>query len=147
MSNLIIKAMKHFTIKTHRPGTNYTTPHFFILNKGMNCGKPLKESCPNCFVIEFCKETYLDSYYWKAYSLWQAKYWHQFLIGSVIPFFRIDEFTKEFSRKCERMLFDFARHQNQMKALRLLEERETYHNENVKLIKQMRNVVLSYYLK
>ena len=139
--------MTHFTIKTHKPGTDYRLPHFFILNKGLNCGKPLKKPCPNCFVVQFYKEADVDSYYWLAYSLWQAKYWHQFLIGSVIPFFRIDEFTKEFTQRCERILFDFRRHQNQMRALRLLEEHETYHNENVKLIKHMRTVVLSWYLK
>ena len=146
-SSLNINAMQKFIIKTHRPGTKYPKPHFYILNKGLNCGKPLNESCPNCFVIQFNEESDLEEYYWLAYSLWQSKYWHQFLIGSVIPFFRIDAFSKEFTRKSERMLFEFAKHQNQVKALRLLQAQENKYTNNLKLIKEMRNVILQWYWK
>lgn len=43
--------MKAFKIKTHRPGENYLTPHFFILKKGNNAGRP--SHCPfnNSFVV------------------------------------------------------------------------------------------------
>lgn len=42
--------MKTFRIKTHRASLTYSEPHFFILNKGLNSGKPLNNPCPNCFV-------------------------------------------------------------------------------------------------
>lgn len=43
--------MKPFKIKTHRTGETYQSPHFFILNKGNNAGKP--NICPftNSFVV------------------------------------------------------------------------------------------------
>jgi hypothetical protein len=147
MFNLNFKAMQNFFIKTHKAGNNYPKPHFYILNKGLNCGKPLKESCPNCFVIAFQKESDVEDYYWLAYSLWQSGYWHQFLVGSVIPFFRIDAFSKEFARKSERMFLDFARHRNQVRVLRMLEAHEDRQYQTLRLIKQMRNVVLAWYIK
>ena len=139
--------MKNFIIRTHRPGTIYNDAHYFILNKGMNCGKPLIEPCPNCFVLLFNSEIERENSFWIAYSLWQSNYWHQFLIKSVIPFFRIDGFSNEFAQKSEKLNIKFAQHQRQLKALRLLQQHEEKHNENIRLIKQMRNVVLSWYYK
>ena len=139
--------MNDFTIKTHRPGIEYHQSHFFILNKGPNCGKPLKTPCPNCFVLQFASESCAENYYWLAYSLWKSSYWHQFLIGSVIPYFRIDEFTSEYKRKSARMFFEFDQHQKQIKALRLLEAQEENTRQQLYLIKIMRQRVLSWYHK
>lgn len=44
-------AMSTFELKTHQVGRTYSNPHFFILNKGLNSGKPLTNPCPNCFVV------------------------------------------------------------------------------------------------
>ena len=139
--------MTKYCIKTHRPGTIYNQPHFFVLNKGLNSGKPLRTDCPNSFVMIFESIAVTEEYYWMAYSIWQSKYWHVALVGSVIPFLRINDFSNELTRKTERMLLDFARHQNQIRALKLLDEKESFHNENVKLIKQMRNAILTWYIK
>ena len=51
MFNLKMMIMKTFKIKTHRPGETYQTPHFFILNKGNNAGKPNICSFTNSFVV------------------------------------------------------------------------------------------------
>lgn len=42
--------MKTFVVKTYKAGTEFEKPHFYILNKGLNSGKPLIEPCPNCYV-------------------------------------------------------------------------------------------------
>jgi len=51
--HLIFKqvVMSNFKMITYRQEGVYKGPHFFILNKGLNSGKPLKKPCPNCFVI------------------------------------------------------------------------------------------------
>jgi len=51
--DLIFKqvVMSNFKMITYRQEGVYKGPHFFILNKGLNSGKPLKKPCPNCFVI------------------------------------------------------------------------------------------------
>ena len=70
--------MSSFSIKSHRPGVVYNMPHFFILNKGNNSGKPLLSPCPNCFVIQFQSEEEKEQIYWLSYSLWQSKAFYPF---------------------------------------------------------------------
>ena len=89
--------MLNFIIKTHRKDTVYTKLHLFILNKGMNSGKPQKTPFTNSFVIIFSNEEDCESLFFIAYSLWQTKFWHQFLCGSVIPFLNLHDIRKEFS--------------------------------------------------
>ncbi|WP_371923412.1 hypothetical protein [Flavobacterium sp. HSC-61S13] len=43
--------MSQILIKTHKKGNLYKGIYFFILNKGLNSGKPLSQPCANCFVI------------------------------------------------------------------------------------------------
>ena len=54
--------MLNLIIKTHRVGTIYTKPHLFILNKGMNSGKPQKEPFTNSFVVFFKTSTTAKTY-------------------------------------------------------------------------------------
>ena len=42
--------MRSVQLKTFNKNFNYEGHYFFILNKGMNSGKPLKNACPNCFI-------------------------------------------------------------------------------------------------
>ena len=116
-------AMKNYIIKTHKKDTIYAKPHLFILNKGLNSGKPSKEPFTNSFVVIFQNEEDCESIYWITYSLWQSKFWHRNLVGSVIPFLRITDFIKEFSAKADEMLNDFEEHQKNIQALRLLESK------------------------
>ncbi len=89
--------MQNFIIKTHRVGTIYSKPHLFVLNKGMNSGKPQKEPFTNSFVIIFQNVEDCENIFFIAYSLWQTKFWHQFLVGSVISFLRLQDFKKQFN--------------------------------------------------
>jgi len=43
--------MQNFQIKTRQPGRTYHKPHFFILNKGLNSGKPFTAPVRNSFVV------------------------------------------------------------------------------------------------
>lgn len=83
-----------FLINQHRSGRVYTQPHFFVLCKGNNSGKPLSVACPNCFVLLFSNEQEKESLFWLCWGLWQAKAFYPLLIGSVIPFIRIGEFQR-----------------------------------------------------
>lgn len=73
---------------THRPGSAQPPFSFFILNKGMNSGKPLTAPCANCFVATCSNENEKEMYYWLCWGLWQAKAFEHFLTGSVIVFIR-----------------------------------------------------------
>jgi len=139
--------MQNFIIKTHRVGTIYTKPHLFILNKGMNSGKPQKEPFTNSFVVLFQNEEDCESVFFIAYSLWQTKFWHPFLVGSVIPFLRLPDFKNEFIPKASLMMAEHEEHKKNVAALKLLEQKEKQFHENINLINDMRRVILYRYCR
>ena len=145
--NLILKSesMLNFIIKTHRVGTIYTKPHLFILNKGLNSGKPQKTEFTNSFVIIFQNEEECESLFFIAYSLWQTKFWHPHLVGSVIPFLRLPNFKKEFNPQSRLMMVEHEQHQKNMAALKLLENKEKQYKEDIILINDLRRAILYRY--
>ena len=139
--------MLNFIIKTHKKNTLYAKPHLFLLNKGMNSGKPQKEPFTNSFVVIFQNEEDCESMFWITYSIWKSKYWHRNLCGSVIPFLRLQDFRKEFSSKATEMLQDFEQHKTDIETLRLLELKESQFHQNINLINDLRRVILHRYCK
>ena len=137
----------NFIIKTHKKDAHYNKPCLFLLNKGLNSGKPQKEPFANSFVIIFEKQEDIENFYFVAYSLWKSKFWHQFLIGSVIPFLRIKDIEKEFYKRVEKIYNEFEEHKKNIAALKLLEEQENHFNKNLKLINDIRNVIIYKYCK
>ena len=139
--------MLNFIIKTHRVGTVYTEPHLFVLNKGMNSVKPQKEPFTNSFVIILQNQEDLESLFFIAYSLWQTKFWHPFLVGSVIPFLRLPDFKNEFIPKASSMMSEHNEHIKNVAALKLLEQKEKQFHQNINLINDLRKVILHRYCR
>ena len=137
--------MLNFIVKTHQKGTIYSKPHFFLLNKGMNSGKPQKEPFTNSFVVIFENLEDCENIYFVAFSLWQTKFWHQHLVGSVIPFLRLNDFKKEFTAKSKIIMEEHEAHVKHVAALKLLEQKEKQFHENINLINDMRRVILHRY--
>ncbi len=140
-------AMTNFIIKTHRKDTLYSKPHLFILNKGMNSGKPQKEPFTNSFVIIFPNEEDCENIFLIAYSLWKTKFWHQFLCGSVIPFLRLPDFKKEFNPQASLMMVEHEQHLKNVAALKLLEKKEKQHKEDINLINDLSRAILYRYCR
>ena len=147
--HIILKteSMPNFIIKTHQKNTLYTKPHLFILNKGMNSGKPQKEPFTNSFVVIFQNEEDCESIYFVAYSLWKTKFWHPYLVGSVIPFLRLPNFSKEFNLKASLMMQEHEEHQKNIAALKLLKKKEKQFHENINLINDLRKTILYRYCR
>jgi hypothetical protein len=139
--------MQNFIVKTHQKGTIYSKPHLFLLNKGLNSGKPQKEPFTNSFVVIFNLEQDCENLYFVAYSLWKTNFWHQHLVGSVIPFLRIHDFKKEFFIKSKLMMEEHEAHVKHIAALKILELKEKQFHENINLINDMRRVILYRYCK
>jgi hypothetical protein len=137
--------MQNFIIKTHQKGTIYSKPHLFLLNKGMNSGKPQKEPFTNSFVVIFDLEQDCENLYFVAYSLWKTNFWHQYLVGSVIPFLRLNDFKKEFFIKSKIMMEEHEAHIKHVAALKLLELKQKQFHENINLINDMRRVIVHRY--
>ncbi len=126
--------MNTFNIKSHRPGVSYNMPHFFILNKGNNSGKPLVVSCPNCFVIQFQCEDDMEQIYWLLYGLWQSNAFYQFLRGSVIPFIVLNDLKSCLRDGLKKVDENPAQFEKAVEALRNLEAMENKYKQNLLLI-------------
>ena len=57
---------------------------FFIQCKGNHSGRPLKTPIPNCFAVY----TDVDHAFEIVYSLYKARRFTRYIIGSVVPFIR-----------------------------------------------------------
>lgn len=125
-----------FIIKSYRSGVVFKMPHFFILNKGNNSGKPLLSPCPNCFVIQFQSEEEKEQVYWLLYSLWQSKAFYPYLRGSVIPFVVLRDIKECLTDAMEKMEANLGQFKKTVEALRSLEAMENKFKQNLKLIQQ-----------
>lgn len=74
---------------------------FFILSRGLNTGKPINESCPNCFVCICNSREDKENLYWLLFALWQSKEIKRQLIGSVILYIRKRDLEKIIKQKIQ----------------------------------------------
>lgn len=139
--------MQNFIVKSHNPKSNHSNPHFFILSKGLNSGKPLEQPCPNCFVLEFQNQEEKENHYWLAYSLWQSNFWRYYLVGSVIEFLRITDFKNFFIQKSMMLQENGAQHLKNIRALKMLKEKESEFYKSINLLNQIRSAILQQYAK
>jgi hypothetical protein len=78
-------------IKTHKSGAIYTQPHFFILNKGLNSGKPFRHYVVNSFVFLADDTDERDFYYFMLLGIWELRLLRPYLKGSVIEYVRLGD--------------------------------------------------------
>lgn len=134
--------MKNWNVKSHSNNRIYAQPHYFVLNKGLNSGKPLKEPCANCFVLLFKSSEEAEMYYFMQLALWNAKFWHRYLIGSVIPFLRLEDFKCYFEIKTIQMQQDHAEHQKAVTQLKRVLEFETNQYKKMLLVEELKQVII-----
>lgn len=139
--------MRTLNIKTHRQGFTYNKPHFFILNKGNNSGKPLLIPCANCFVIQCKSADEKEQLFWLIRGLWTSKAFLPLLKGSVIPFITLDDLKKCIHQGILQAQTKPDLFQESVKALRSLEEIEKQYYENLRIIADARRAVFYRYMK
>ena len=114
--------MSTFEIKTHQIGRTYSNPHFFILNKGLNSGKPLALPCPNCFVLISKNEEDKNTLYHLTMMLQIGGFYAYYLKGSVIPFISINDCKKTLIKGLESSKYsDFNKH---IRAVSIISKKE-----------------------
>ena len=116
-------------------------PHFFILNKGLNSGKPLEKPCPNCFVITVKNDEEKEFLFWLCWGLWQSKKFHYLHTGSVIPFIRIDEFKAFLKEQAATAFAEKEQYNKNVKALQQLEQLEKNYKQNLLLIMDAKRAI------
>ena len=138
--------MQTLSIKSHRSGSTYQQPHFFILNKGNNSGKPLTAPCPNCFVIQFDNEEDKEQVYWLLFGLWRSKAFHQFLRGSVIPFVNLKDVKDCIRAGYQKATDTPEQFKKSVATLRSLEQMEAQYKQNLQLIAEAKQMVFYRYI-
>ena len=78
-------------IKTHSQGKMYNQPHFFILNKGLNSGKPFNHYVCNSFVFLADNKEEKEFYYFLLLGLWELRLFRKHLKGSAIEYIRLGD--------------------------------------------------------
>ncbi len=109
-------------------------PHFFILSKGLNSGKPLEKPCPNCFVITVKNDEEKEFLFWLCWGLWQSKKFYHLHTGSVIPFIRLYEFKAFIQQQAVAAFAAKEQYNKNVKALQQLEQLEKSYKRNLLLI-------------
>lgn len=138
--------MQTLNIKSHRSGSTYQQPHFFILNKGNNSGKPLTAPCPNCFVIQFNNEDEKEQVYWLLFGLWRSKAFHSFLRGSVIPFVILRDVKDCIRAGYQKATETPEQFKKSVATLRSLEQMEAQYKQNLQLIAEAKQMVFYRYI-
>lgn len=135
-----------FILKSYSQKGEIRNPHFFILNKGNNSGKPLLAPCPNCFLIQFQNEIEKEQVYWLLYSLWQSKAFYPFLRGSVIPFIVLRDVKSCLLDALAKVEASPAQFEKVVTALQSLEAMEKQNKQNLLLISKAKQMLFYKYL-
>jgi hypothetical protein len=139
--------MSNFEIKTHRPGRTYNNPHFFILNKGLNSGKPMHKPCPNCFVIIAASDDLIQTLFYMCLSLKIGRYFEYYLKGSVIPFITINDCFKVL----ETANFNYSNNaeelQKHIQILNQIQEREENLKQSLEAVKKLKVAFIQSYFR
>ena len=133
--------MSTFELKTHQIGRTYSQPHFFILNKGQNSGKPLINPCPNCFVVSVSTEEEKQILYHLSMMLQIGRFYTYYLKGSVIPFISIDDCRNILKSSYTSFLNDEFQLQKHINIVSAICKKEA---ELQKVISKMKNLKVSY---
>lgn len=139
--------MKTPKIYTYSPKNQKSEFDLYALSKGLNSGKPLDTPCPNCFVISCRNAEELDQYRTLLFGLWKAKSFHQFFVGSVIPFIRINDFKNLVFEQMAHLQEKQKAYQQDVKKFKALEQNERAMYEQLLLISELKRIYISRHLK
>ncbi|MDN3492203.1 DUF6943 family protein [Winogradskyella bathintestinalis] len=134
-------AMSTFELKTHQVGRTYSNPHFFILNKGLNSGKPLTNPCPNCFVVTTSTEEEKNTLFHISMMLQIGGFYAYYLKGSVIPFISIDDCRNMLKKTYSSMLNENPQLQKHIRIVSAINKKEAELNS---IISKMADLKVSY---
>ena len=133
-------------ILTHNPAHERTPYEFYILNKGYNSGKPLEHPCPNCFTCLASSQDEKELYYWLCFGLWQARAFRPYLIGSVIPFIRLNDLLQVLNHSGIKAESDPAAFKVLVDTLNLLVSREKVMKSTLTLLGEAKRATVHHYL-
>ena len=78
-------------VRTYAVHSEAPEQAIYILNRGRNAGKPLRQPCPNCFILYCSSPEEMETAYWTFYALWKNGFFHPHHCGSVIEMLRLSD--------------------------------------------------------
>lgn len=136
-----------FVVKTNSPKANLERPHFFVLSKGLNSGKPLNEPCANCFIISCKTEEVKYKLFWLCFGIWQAKGFRKHLRDSVIPFISIVEIRKVLNASYSTAIKNKAHLEKSIETIKDLQEKRNQYYKSLQLIEEAKRIIMCRYIK
>ena len=132
------------TYSVHSPAPKTA---LYILSRGRNAGKPLRQPCPNCHIIYVTSPEELETYYWTFYAFWKHGFFHPHLCGSVIEMLRLSDLKKLLLQWIQPGIEKATRNPEMVNKIKSTWELEQKIQEQSKAIQQLRHsLVRRYYL-
>ncbi len=121
-----------FSIITWREGLAPAT--FYVQSKGNRTGRPLKTPLANCWAV-YSELDYLRGI---AFSIYASGHLRTHLVGSVIPFMRIDDYRKTLTRAASIADHYDPKH---LQTLEFLDQQIEHAATTLELFKQYQSVL------
>ena len=119
----------------------------YILNRGHNAGKPLRQPCPNCFIYYCSSPEEMETVYWSFYALWKHGFFHPHLCGSVIEMLRLCDLKTLMRNFIQPALEKSAKNPEMTLKIKATWELEQKIQQQVEAVKELRNsLVRRHYL-
>ncbi len=131
-----------FILKTYNQKDEIRNPHFFILCKGNNSGKPLLSPCPNCFSIQFQFEADKEQVYWLIFCLWQSKTFYPYLRGSVIPFIILRDMKNCIQSALDKSDRNPEQFKKMVATFQSMNQLENQYRQNIKTIEKAKQIIV-----
>ncbi len=139
--------MSNFEIKTHQIGRIYNKPHFFILSKGLNSGKPMEEPCPNCFVITAATSEQRETLFYLCMSLKIGRYFEYYLKGSLIPFITINDCFQVLKSAFLNHSKDDNSLQKHIQTINQIQQKENLLKQQIEIVKELKVAFIQSYFR
>lgn len=139
--------MKQYTLKTYRSSAEVKINCFYILNKGMNSGRPHPKPFVNSFTFVADNPDEMEMFYWITFAAWQAKLFHPYLKGSVIPFVTIMDVGQVINDASKKCIVNPGRVGNLLKTFHTLNQLECKYDRLIKLTTEAKRAAALKFIK
>ena len=136
-----------FILKSYNLNVEISKPHFFILNKGNNSGKPLISPCPNCFSIQFNRNQDKEQVFWLLFCLWQSNAFYPFLRGSVIPFVVLRDMKSCINENLNKAVSKPGQFQKMVESFQAINNVEIQLKQNLKAIEKAKRMLIFQFIQ
>ncbi|MFN8429776.1 MAG: hypothetical protein U0V04_07345 [Spirosomataceae bacterium] len=136
-----------FKVKTFNPQNPIPDHSLFILSKGLNSGKVVDKPTTNCFVLSFSSQANYQSVKPILEAMSNTKTFQEYLVGSVIPFLRINDFKKALKEQLNTTKLANENTRKAVQSLDKLAELQKAFRQNLLLIKDAQKALYMHILR